>query len=106
MKARLLNWDGTLLTRYHHDSTNNKAHIQYTQDCLPILKANHEARMNPNRGYSETKEMRKIASIPVGRVYEWMQQYGVSYTMASSADFIMQRLKEMENAALKTVDKI
>ena len=106
MRGAILNWDGTIMTRLHDDPSNNKMHIQYTQDCTDILKANHDARQNPNRGYSASRDMRHIASIPFGRIYEWMQQYGVSYDIATSQEFISKRLREQENAALRTVDRI
>jgi hypothetical protein len=45
------------------------------QNVAPILEQN-KAMANHNRGYSQSKEMARIASIPLSIVYKWMTEEG------------------------------
>lgn len=45
------------------------------QDVAPILEQN-KAMQTHNRGYTPTKEMARVASLPMSIVYKWLREEG------------------------------
>lgn len=71
-----------------------------TQDVEPILDRN-KAMQTAGDGYSPTREMRRVASIPVAVAYQWLQE-GVDFRDENCADEIRRRLNSPEWRHLRT----
>jgi len=58
---------------FHEDASTGNSIIETVQDVEPILKANVQ-EYNEGDGYSESRELRKVASIPMIEVHKLFQQ--------------------------------
>lgn len=71
-----------------------------TQDVEPILERNKALR-NDGDGYSPSRELRRVASIPMAVIYQWMQE-GVDYRDPNCWPEIKRRLNSPDWAHLRT----
>lgn len=62
--------------RYHYDELTEETTLQTTQDCEPILEENKRLQ-NEGDGYSPSREMRRIGSIPWTLALQWAQAAGL-----------------------------
>lgn len=70
-KERFANGFG-LVNRFGHDDDDNLV-LHTVQDVEPILEANKTFQNQGNNGFGATRELRHIASIPLGTHLEWLQ---------------------------------
>ncbi len=75
--SRILDWDGTTLSTFHHDEMTGQSVIQSTVDVAPILEENKRLQ-NLNDGYSPSRELRRVASIPNVVYSQWCAEDGIS----------------------------
>lgn len=61
---------------FHYDQATSSFSIETVQDVEPILEANKRAA-NDTDGYTPSRDMRKIASIPLNIVELWKAKYGI-----------------------------
>jgi hypothetical protein len=100
MAGKIISNEGGVISRFHADG--DKFHIQYTQDVEPIIEANKIAQQASNNGYSPSKDLKHVASIPVGVILVWMERYGVDYATATDMEFIKKRLNDPDWKHLRT----
>lgn len=85
----------------------NKTRFVATQDVAPILEANKTAR-NHNDGYSASRDLRRVASIPYGVGIKWLNDEGWWFMDADKdpdvAKKLAQKLMSSEYAYLRTAD--
>lgn len=53
---------------HHYDDVNETSTIETVHDVTAILEDNREQRLSGHDGYSPSRELRKVASIPLGAV--------------------------------------
>lgn len=58
---------------FHEDKSEGKSIIETIQDVEPILKANVEEYKSGD-GYSQSRELKKVASIPLVEIHRLMQR--------------------------------
>ncbi len=76
--GRLLDRDGSVVTTHHYDELTDTTTIQRTQDAEPIIE--HNKRLQTmNDGYSPSRELRRIASIPLVVFEKWLQEDGLDW---------------------------
>ena len=73
---RLLDSDGTVATIFHYDESTDKATIETWNDPTAVLENNARLR-TMNDGFSPSRELKRIASIPPGIIYQCLAKYGV-----------------------------
>ena len=96
--------DGIIATEHKFDEQEQKWTTSYTQDVEPILKKNKEER-NTFTGYNASKDARKVASIPLVVIYEWLAQDGFLFTQLpplEQTEYLRKKLNSPEWAYLKT----
>lgn len=64
--------------------------LRWSQDVEPILAANARRRLDGD-GYSPSRELRRIASIPAVVQIEWIRRYGVD-PLAKGNEPLLRRL--------------
>lgn len=64
--------------------------LQRSQDVEPALEANRRLRAEGD-GYSPSRELRRIASIPTVVQFEWIRRYGVD-PLARGNEALLRRL--------------
>ena len=74
-----------------------------TQDVAPILERNKQAK-NHNDGYTPSREMRRVASIPYGVGLKWYNEEGWWFEDPDNADRLMAKLNSSDWAHLRTAD--
>ena len=72
-KLRDVEFDGVIRSDYIQES-NGKLTVKNTQDVNPILKKNKEL-YNLNNGYSKSKDLKRVASIPNICLAIWAKEY-------------------------------
>lgn len=77
MSGRLLDsWCGVKET-FHYDRSSDLTTVSISQDCQRILDNNKELE-NHTDGYSKSRELRRVASIPLAVYEKWMREDGVN----------------------------
>lgn len=78
----------------------DKAIEEHTQDVEPILERNKRLR-NEGRGFSESGDLKRIASIPLVVVHQWLQE-GVDVFNPDHTKEVERRLNSSDWAFLRT----
>jgi len=73
-----------------------------TQDVQPILDHNKEAYNDGTRGYTPSRDMRKIAEIPLIIAEKWRNELGVDVFDRNHADAVRRLLNDPEYLYLRT----
>lgn len=72
-------------------------HFQATQDVAPILEQNKQMAAH-NDGYSPSREMRRVASIPYALGYKWLNEEGWWFMDAGKDPDVARKLAEKLNS--------
>lgn len=82
------------------DMDDGKLIVKRSQDVENIL--DHNKRLATwNDGYSETRELRRVASIPLVVVEQWMRE-GVDIFDPNCREEVKRRLNSSDNQFLRT----
>lgn len=87
----------------HHRRNNGDGTVSYlaVQEVDPILEAN-KALAGHNDGYTPSREMRRVASIPMGLIQHWREVEGWDAFDPANAHKLMQKLNSNEFEFLRT----
>lgn len=85
----------------------DKTRFAATQDVAPFLEWN-KAAQNHNDGYSQSRELRRVASIPYAVMIKWLNEEGV-WAMDADKDpdvatWLARKLNSNEYQYLRTAD--
>lgn len=69
---------GDIVSYVEYDDTTGLTTFGSVQDCEPIIENNKRLR-DMNDGYSPSREIRRIASIPLKLFERWLQDDGLTY---------------------------
>lgn len=81
----------------------NGTRFRASQEVDPILDRN-KAMATHNDGYTPSRELRRVASIPMGLIYEWLVSEGWNALDPEHADKLAQKLNSAEYRHLRTAD--
>lgn len=81
---------------------DNKLIIRQTQDVEPYFQHNR-ALANHDDGYSPSKDLRRIGSIPNVIVEQWMKE-GIDIYDPNDTHKVLQKLNSSEYRHLRTAD--
>ena len=84
------------------DADHGTVEVKTVTDNQPILDANKRAQVD-NMG-TRMGEMEKVASIPVGVMYEWLTKYGVNAWNPAHQDAVIKLLNSSDYRYLKCRD--
>lgn len=88
------------MTRWQYDEGEKRGIITRSQDVEPYLEAN-KALYTYNDGYSPSRELRRVASIPLVIVEQWMKE-GINIFDKNHREAIRRKLNDPENLFLRT----
>lgn len=71
------------------------------QDAEPFLEHNKKLQTH-NDGYSPSREVRHVASVPMGVVLMWQQKHGIDVFNPNHADAVKRLLNDPEYRWLRT----
>ena len=101
---RIIDSEGGITSTFHFDYSSGKSIIQTTQDVEPILEAN-KIDQTINDGYSPSRDLKRIASIPLVIVQKWMHEDGVNFLALGKqekAKYLRKKLGDPDYAYLRT----
>jgi len=74
MSKRFVEKDGLVTTTFHSDDTNRQVVIERNVNYKPIIE--HNKKMyNHNDGYSKSRDLKRVASIPTIALSVWANEY-------------------------------
>lgn len=77
--------------------------VKFSQDITPFLDRN-KAMANHNDGYSETRELRRVASIPEIVRMKWMNEEGWDCCAPGNEDRLVKKLNDPDWRYLRTAE--
>jgi hypothetical protein len=99
MSKRFVEQDGLVKTTYHSDDMNRQVVIERNVDYKPIIE--HNKKMyNQNDGYSKSRDLKRVASIPTLVLELWTKEYnGTGNWFALPKDVQTKILKKKLNSS-------
>ena len=95
--SKIVEKDGLMTTTYHSDS--DKVVIERNIDYKPIIEHNKKLYSH-NSGYSKSKDLKRVASIPTLVLEIWSKEYnGSSNWFALPSDVQKKILKKKLNSS-------
>ena len=101
---RVLDQHAGVVSTFHYDEDGDKTIIETVQDVEPILEAN-KAMQTDGDGYTPSRDLKHIASIPLVVVEKWMNDDGVNFLSLGRQEkraYLRKKLNDPEWAYLKT----
>jgi hypothetical protein len=83
------------------DNDDGKTDFLATQDTTPHLDQN-KAMFTENDGYSKSRDLRRVASIPAIVISEWLTKYGVDFYNPDHWPRVKQLLNSSDYLYLRT----
>lgn len=98
-------WKSEAGTAHYWRDTEDGAEIKSVTDVAPILERN-KAMANHNDGWSPSKELRRVGSIPFALIHKWLCEDGVNVLDAGhdphAAAYLMRKLNDPDYRHLRT----
>jgi hypothetical protein len=85
----------------HFDDAAGTITIQRCADVEPVIEANKRAMLH-NDGYTPSREMRRVASIPVAVQLQWIQRFGADPLAKGNEAWLRRLLNDPEWRHLRT----
>lgn len=82
---------------------SEKMVIKYTEDVEPVIEDVTEERNSRRNGFGKSKNWRKIGSIPLIVVHQWLVEKGIDLMAPGNEKYVRQALNDMNK--FRTVDK-
>jgi hypothetical protein len=95
---------GVLLDEYNYDPGQDRLIIKTSQDVEPIFDQNKELQNEglSGDGYSESGDLRRVASIPLVIVHKWLSEEGLNVFNDEHWPKIKRKLNDPEYRHLRT----
>jgi hypothetical protein len=87
---------------FHLDDAEDKVIIRRIVDVEPRIEANKKLQ-NATDGYTPSRDLRRIASIPPSIVHKWMVEDGINIYDRNHWPAVMRKLRDPDWRWLKTV---
>lgn len=91
-----------MFQRAYLDDGEEQLVIQSVQDETPIIENNKRLQNDGHDGYSPSREMRRVASIPLVLIEKWMREEGINFFDRNHWPAIQRKLNSSEYRWLRT----
>lgn len=101
---RVVDSEGGVTTTFHYDEDGDRSTIETVQDVESILEAN-KAMQTDGDGYTPSRDLKHIASIPLVVAQKWMQEDGVNFLALGKQDkaaYLRRKLNDPDWRYLRT----
>lgn len=95
--------DATGVAHYRRNNGDGTVSYRAVQEVDPILEAN-KALATHNDGYSASRDLKRVASIPMGLIHHWREVEGWDAFDPNNAAKLMQKLNSSEFMHLRTAE--
>jgi hypothetical protein len=96
---RILDEHNGVVSEFHFDPAEERFAIRHVQDVEPLLAHNERLRAE-GCGFSQSRELRRVASIPLVLYHQWLKE-GFDAMEADNLPELKRRLRH-EYAHLRT----
>jgi hypothetical protein len=96
------NIEGGTSTGVGYDEGADKTVIANVQDCEPTIELNKKLINDGTDGYGETREWRRVASIPNIILEKWYVEEGIRYWDSDDMPKLAAKLDDPEWSFLRT----
>jgi hypothetical protein len=100
MLSRVLSRRGPVETWYHEQPDGTFV-IETRQDVAPIIERN-KALSAVDDGFSPSRDVARVASIPIVVQYEWLKRYGINVFDRNDEKRVRRLLNDPEWRYLRT----
>jgi hypothetical protein len=100
MLSRVLSRRGPVETWYH-EQPDGAFVIETRQDVAPIIERN-KALSAADDGFSPSRDVARVASIPIVVQYEWLKRYGINVFDRNDEKRVRRLLNDPEWRYLRT----
>ena len=90
------------VTVFHEDRSTGAIGIETVQDVAPILAANVADYTSGHDGYTPSRDLRKVASIPLVEVHRLMREEGISIFSSNDWPKIAAKLDDPDWIKFRT----
>lgn len=73
-------------------------------DVTTELEFNKKDQNDGHNGFGATRDMRRIASIPLSLIEIWKHQYGIDVLTPEGTPFLLKMLRDPDHKWLRTAD--
>ena len=91
------------ISHYLVEDDQGIAHFKAVGETDPVIERN-KAMLTHNDGYTPSREMRRVASIPYILINKWIVEEGVNVLDPANADFLKKKLNDPDYAFLRTAE--
>lgn len=98
---RLLNESGGVKTWFSTDPMTGCIIIRYQQDVEDIINGNIAMQNSGHDGFSPSRDLRHVASIPLGIYLTWLQE-GFDLFNPDDAQIVRRKLNDPDYRHLRT----
>ena len=106
MSRKFIDMDANGIATYgHFDSDGNIEALEYIDDVESILESNLASRNDGTNGYSQSREWKKEASIPIALLSKWEVERGMpqGFLMTREGfDVLLKIIKDPDYGKLRT----
>lgn len=99
---RLLGDSGGVKTWWSQDPQTGRQIIRYSQDVSSIIKGNIAFQNSGHDGFSESRELRHVASIPNAVYIKWLVEDGIDLFNPNHREAIKRKLNDPDYRHLRT----
>ena len=93
---------GDVVTIHDYDDSTQTTIIETIQDLDPYIEANKREQASGHDGYTPSREMRKVASIPIEIVNQWMVERGINALRPEDWPKVAALLDDPDHRFLRT----
>ena len=90
------------VTYFHKDPVTGLIGIENTQDVTDIVERNKRIQNDGTDGWSPSKDLKHVASVPLGILHQWAIEAGVPLNSKAMGEIIKKRLNDPDYAAFRT----
>jgi hypothetical protein len=104
MIRRMLECDPlTGVAEYHHyDAASDRTVIETVQDVAPVLERNKVLQNGDDAGWSQSRDLRRAATIPDIIILKWRNEYGIDVFNRNHWPAVKKLLNDPEWRYLRT----
>lgn len=89
------------VAHFLREEADGSLHVDSFYDSEPILEQNKQLA-TLNDGYSPSRELRRVASIPMALVYKWLNEEGWNALHPANAEKLKAKLNDPDYLYLRT----
>jgi hypothetical protein len=106
MAKRILDIDPSTgkVTTYEYDHSEDRHVIQSATDISEVIENNKRLQNDGTAGWNDSREYRRVATIPLSLVELWKQIYGVDPLREENEPLLHRLLNDPDLRFIRTAD--